>query len=464
MDQSRAERVAELEAISPQDMRKKIFDMAWPATVEAVLQMMIGMVTSALIGQIGTVAIGAAGLGRRITHLVWAIFAAVGTGSTVMVARSIGAGNNKAANRFADRAMLLTLGIIVVFTSILIMFPHWLIQTLYGTTGELLESATMYLRITALGVPFMSIMQVSGALMRGAGNTKVPMTVATTINIVNVALSYPLIFGKFGIPAMGLVGAAWALVISQVVGAILALYILYFRQTSLSLKFNGLKFVWKDARQILTIGVPAATENLMMNFGGIMLTSLVASFGAVELAAHQQGMTAESLSYMPSMGFAIAATAFVGMSLGAGSVPLAERYVKELAKWDLLLTAFTASFLIFTPKLVFSLLSNDQAVVDLGAKYLILMGICQIPQQLTGLFNGALRGAGDTKATLVISSVGYWGVRLPLSFLLARTFDMGIMGVWYAMTLDLFVRFGLSFYRYRINPAWKRRALPVDPD
>ena len=215
MNQAQADRVREMEAITPAEMRKKIFDMAWPATVESVLQMMIGMVTSAFIGQIGTIAIGAAGLGRRITHLVWAIFAAIGTGSTVMVARSIGAGNQKAANRYADQAMILTMGIIVVFTGVLILFPEWLIRTLYGSEGELLVSATLYLRITALGVPFMSIMQVCGALMRGAGNTKVPMTVATTINIVNVVLSYPLIFGKFGIPALGLVGAAWALVISR---------------------------------------------------------------------------------------------------------------------------------------------------------------------------------------------------------------------------------------------------------
>jgi putative MATE family efflux protein len=245
------------------------------------------------------------------------------------------------------------------------------------------------------------------------------------------------------------------------IGAILALYILYFRQTSLSLRFKGLRFYWPEAKQILTIGIPAATENLMMNFGGILLTSLVASFGSVELAAHQQGITAESLSYMPSMGFSIAATAFVGMSLGAGSVKLAERYIKELVKWDLLLTAFTASFLIFTPKMVFSLLSNDPEVINLGAKYLVLMGICQIPQQITGVLNGALRGAGDTRATLINSSIGYWGVRLPLSFLLARTFDLGIMGVWYAMTLDLFVRFGLSFYRYKISAVWKKKAFDI---
>jgi len=98
-------------------------------------------------------------------------------------------------------------------------------------------------------------------------------------------------------------------------------------------------------------------------------------------------------------------------------------------------------------------------VVNLGAKYLIVMGICQIPQQMTGLLNGALRGAGDTKATMVISSVGYWLVRLPLSYLLSRYFNLGIMGVWYAMTIDIFVRFAMSFTRYQIMGTWKKKAL-----
>ncbi|MCE5196212.1 MAG: MATE family efflux transporter [Negativicutes bacterium] len=459
MEDTRKARLAQMEAITTKEMRSKIFDMAWPATVEAVLQMMIGMVTSAMIGQVSTVAIGAVGLGKRITQLVWALFAAIGTGSTVMVARSIGAGNQKAANRFAEQAITLTLSIILIFTLVLVLFPGRLISLLYGSTGELLENATLYLKITALGVPFMSITQVVGALMRGAGNTKVPMMVASTMNIINAVLGYLLIFGKFGLPALGLKGAAWAMVIAQVIGGFMALYILYFRQNSLSLRFSGLRFVWKDTKQILNIGVPAATENLFLQFGGIMLTSLVASFGTVSLAAHQQGMTAESLSYMPSTGFSIAATAFVSMSVGAGSIPLAQRYVKELVKLDLALTAFTASILLFFPKVVFTLLSNDPAVVNLGAKYLILMGICQIPQQMTGLLNGALRGAGDTKATMVISSVGYWLVRLPLSYLLSRYFNLGIMGVWYAMTIDIFVRFAMSFTRYQIMGTWKKKAL-----
>src|SRR5665647_225015 len=239
MEEARTARLTEMEAISPKEMRSKIFDMAWPATMEAVLQMMIGMVTSAMIGQVSTVAIGAVGLGKRITQLVWALFAAIGTGATVMVARSIGAGNPKAANRFAEQAITLTLSIILVLTLVLFLFSGQLISLLYGSTGELLANATLYLKITALGVPFMSITQVVGALMRGAGNTKVPMVVASTMNIINAALGYVLIFGKFGLPAMGLAGAAWAMVIAQIAGGFLALYILYFRQNSLSVRFTG---------------------------------------------------------------------------------------------------------------------------------------------------------------------------------------------------------------------------------
>lgn len=191
-----------------------------------------------------------------------------------------------------------------------------------------------------------------------------------------------------------------------------------------------------------------------MQMGQIMLTGLVVTFGTVALAAHQQGLTAESLSYMPAVGFGIAATAFVGQSMGAKSPELAERYVRELAKWSVIMTVCTASFLTFTPRLVFGLLSNEAPVINLGAYYLIMMGIAQLPQQLSGVLNGALRGAGDTKAPMVIGGLGLWFVRIPLAFFLSQQMNMGIIGVWLAMTIDLFFRFGLSLYRYS-RGKWK---------
>ena len=448
------------DTISDREMRSKIFTMVWPATIESVLQMMVGIVSSAMLGRVGALAVGSVGLGRRVTMLIWGVFAAIGTGSTVMVARSVGAGDRQAAGRYARQAFLLTLGLVFSLTLFIVLFPKPILVFLYRTDGELLEVATTYLRLVALGIPFMSVMQVTGAIMRGAGNTKVPMQVATTINIVNVILSYLLIFGHLGFPALGVVGAAWAQVIAQACGALMALYIMLFRQKDIAFGLRGVGVNWQETKSVLDIGIPSAVENLTMQFGQIMLTSLVVSFGAIPLAAHQQGLTAESLSYMPAVGFGIAATALVGQSIGAGSLRMAERYVKELAKWSVMLTAFTASFLIFTPRAVFSLLSNERDVIELGARYLILMGIAQIPQQLSGVLNGSLRGAGDTKAPMVVAAIGLWGVRIPLAFYFSRTLGMGIIGVWVAMTIDLFVRFSLSAARY-LSGRWKERVATV---
>lgn len=456
MSQEEKMGVPDPNSISQAQIKKNIFAMVWPATIENVLQMAVGMVSSAMLGRVGALAVGAVGLGRRITMLIWGFFAAIGTGTTVMVARSIGKRDRAAAGRYAEQAFYLALGLVLSFSLLVFCFAEELIVLLYKTSGELLEVGTAYLRIAIWGMPFMAIMQITGAIMRGAGNTKVPMQVAAVINIVNVGLSYTLIFGKLGFPPLGVQGAAWAANIAQAVGAALALFIMLYRQEDLVFRLRGVRLSKPDIKAILGIGLPTAAENVLMQLGQILLTSLVVSFGTIALAAHQQGLSAESLSYMPAVGFGIASTAFVGQSMGAGSTELAERYVRELAKWSMILTAVTTSFLIFTPKLVFGLLSNEQAVIDLGAKYLILMGIAQIPQQLTSVLNGALRGAGDTKAPMVIGALGLWGVRLPLSYFFSLNLQWNIIGVWAAMTVDLFVRFALSLTRY-LRGNWKKQ-------
>jgi len=301
--------------------------------------------------------------------------------------------------------------------------------------------------------------------MRGAGNTRVTMITNTAANIANAALGHILIYGKLGAPALGITGAGIATVISQGVGGAIALIIFLKYQDNLRVSLVRFRFKWQEIKEMLGIGIPTSSEQLLMQFGQIALAGLVGGMGVVQLAAHNLGITAESLSYMPAMGISIAATTLVGMSVGVGSVKLAQRYVKVLVKWDLILTTVTASFLIFAPKQIFSLLSNDQAVINLGSVYLVIMGFCQFPQQLTGVFAGSLRGSGDAKATLTINMIGLWAVRIPLSYLFGSHlfglgFGWGIIGVWWAMAIDLFLRFTLMFLRYH-RGKWKRTAYRI---
>ena len=462
-----AVRRGEMEAITEKEMAGQVFNLAWPATLEAVLQTTIRMVTSSLLGHIpgySSLAISATGLADRVTRLSWCMFAAVGTGATVMVARNIGAGDPKRANRFAAHALLLGAALTIIITALLIAFPQQLINGLYNRGRQmdagLVIMAIDYLRLTAWSVPFMAINQVISAVMRGAGNTKVTLITNTTANVVNAILGYALIYGNFGAPVMGVTGAAVATVISQGVGAAIALFIFFKIQTDLRVSFKGFRIRWEQARAIFGIGVPHASEQLLMQFGQIALAGLIGSMGATQLAAHTQGIIAESLSYMPAMGFSIASTTLVGMSIGVGSEKLVRRYVNVLVKWDLVITGVTASILIFAPRQVFSLLSNDSEVIALGAVYLLAMGFCQFPQQLTGVFAGALRGAGDSRATLLNSLIGLWIVRVPLSFVFANALEWGIYGVWGAMALDLVTRFVLTIVRYK-KGKWRKAAQDI---
>ncbi|MCL2497971.1 MAG: MATE family efflux transporter, partial [Symbiobacteriaceae bacterium] len=302
--------------------------------------------------------------------------------------------------------------------------------------------------------------QIIGAVMRGSGNTRVTMVTNTTANLVNASLGYVLIYGNFGIPAMGITGAAIATVVSQTVGAIMALIIFFNFQDNLQVDFTNFRIKVEEIKEVFNIGVPAASEQLLMQFGQIALAGLIGSMGAVEFAAHNQGATAESISYMPANGFGIATTALVGMSIGVGSVSLAERYVKVLSKWNMMLTAVTASFLLFFPRQIFSLLTNDQNVINLGVYYLIIMAVCQLPQQLTGVYNGALRGSGDARATMTNQLIGLWGIRVPLSFFFAGYLKWNIISIWIAMAIDLYVRFILAYTRYR-RGIWKETAYRI---
>jgi len=410
--------------------------------------MAVGMVAMAMIGHVGREAVGAVGLSTRVTQMVWAIFASIGTGATVLIARAVGAGDRAAGRKIAAQALILAIALVAGLTGLVVWQARWLMVALFRAQAPVLDLSFQYLALVAYGMPFMAVMQVIGAIMRGEGNTRTPMGVALFVNIVSLSANYILIFGHLGFPALGLRGAAFATILAQSVGAGLALYLLHRGQDFSPSLWRQFRLDSVQIRRILKIGIPAAGEMLFWQSATIILMRLINTFGAAELAAHQLGLTAESLSYMPAVGFGVAATAFVGQSLGAGKPRQAVRYVAELARLCLILTAVTASILFFFPETIMGILTRDAEVVRLGAIYLMLMAVAQFPQQMSGVLNGALRGAGETKVPMYIGGFGLWIVRLPLSYLLAVTFNLGVMGVWVAMTIDLFVRFSLSSYQY----------------
>ncbi len=435
------------------ELRRSIFNLVWPATVESVLQMGVGLVNTAMVGHLSALAIGAVGLCSRATMIGWALFQAVSTGVTVLVAQSIGSGDKERARTVAVQGLLFGCFSVAILGA---AFAVWSAQILgvFRPEPDLLAASLAYLRIIVIGMPAQGIMMAAGAAMRGSGNTRTPMLVAVFVNLINVTGSYGLIYGNLGLPALGLRGAAISTATAQWTGALLALGALTARDSSLGLTRRG---PWRVNPPILgrmlRIGLPSTGESLFWQSAQIILTLFITGFGTTALAAHQLGIQAEGLSYMPTAGFSIAATTLVGQAVGARNYRLGGRATRELGLIAITITAFTGGLLFFAPRQIMSVLTNDAGVIALGAIYLRLMATAQIPQQLSGVLSGALRGRGDTRTPMLVAAIGLWGIRLPVAYVLAFRFGMGITGVWVGMTVDLFVRFAITSLRYRWSEA-----------
>ena len=173
---------------SMRELRRNILNMVWPVAAENVLHFLIGFVNTAMVGRLGAATILAVGLSGRVGMFVWIIFNAIGTGTTVLIARAIGAGDPQRVRRVAQQALLLAITVVgVVGTAVFTFAPSLLL--VFKATDEALPIGVAYLRILVFSLPFQVIFMGISAILRGSGNTRVPMQIAVVTNVVNVAHS-----------------------------------------------------------------------------------------------------------------------------------------------------------------------------------------------------------------------------------------------------------------------------------
>ncbi len=344
---------------SQQEIKQTIFSMVWPVATENILQLLIGFVNTAMVGRLGAAPILAVGLSGRVSMFVWIIFGAIGTGATVLTAQAFGAGDHDRIRKVAKQAFLAVFALMGLIVWILYTFAPTFMDVLKATPESAPMGAT-YLRYMVFSIPFQGMFLVISSILRGMGNTRTTMQIALTINIVNVVLNSLLIFGRFGLPALGYRGPAVSTIIGQAVGAVLA--VTYFLSPSSGVNFNlkeKFSLEFPLIRRILSIGLPSSAEMFLWQVAGITLFRLVNDFGTAAGASYQLGLQAEGISYMPTAGFGIAATALVGRSLGASNPNLAERYTKQLVTWGVMLTSFTTALLVFFPKALMRILTDE---------------------------------------------------------------------------------------------------------
>jgi len=432
-------------------VRRKVLTLAWPAVLEQLLNMSVGLADTYIVGHLGAAPLAAVGLSVQSLNLFWALFSAIGVGSTALVARRIGAKETEAAGDVARQSMLLALVIGVLVAFILWLGAPFFLDWL-GAAPDVIELGTAYMRAVASTVYMLSVLFIGSAIMRGAGDTRTPMLVMLAINAVNIAVAYTLAYGIGPLPRLGVLGSGIGAASARGLGGLLILILLIRGKGPVKMGHQIPRPNPKILGQILRIGLPAAGEQLLLRFGQVLLATFITELGTVAYAAHQVAINALSVAYMPGWGFALAATTLVGQELGAKRPERSAQSTYEALRLAVVVMAIMGGLVSLFPAQVMGVFTDDPAVIAVGIPALRVAAFAMPFLGISFTLSGSLRGAGDTTSVLVIYGSCIWIVRIANAYWLSQR--LGLVGIWIAVGADFIVRSGLLALRFR-SGKWK---------
>ncbi|HXL03663.1 MAG TPA: MATE family efflux transporter [Bacillota bacterium] len=433
-------------------LRKRVLELAGPSLVEMALVTFVNMADMIMVGRLGPAAIAAVGLTNQPVFFAMAAFIALNVGTTAVIARAIGAGDDDVASDAMRQSLILVVIMGLAVSVLGFVFAGHVLEFM-GAEPDVLPMGVSYMKIIASGGVFMVVSMSLTAALRGAGDTKSPMKANMVANVSNVIGNYLLIYGKFGFPKLGVAGAALATTIARSIAFFLLLKVVISGNSHLHLR-GPFRLNRELLERIIRVGMPSAVEQIVLRGGQLVYVKIVAGFGTTVIAAHQIGMNIMNLSFMPGTAFAIAATTLVGQGLGAGMPDLAEDWARETRRMGTVVSCCMALLFILFGKYIAMLYTNDPEVIARTAVVLRILGLVQPAQSTQFILAGGLRGAGDTKWPLYSTAIGVWVFRVAVGYLLAVVMGMELVGAWMGMAVDQLARSTIIAFRFR-SGKWK---------
>lgn len=440
--------------------RKETIKLTVPVFLELLISSLFGMIDMMMVGNSGapsiaTPSIAATGITNQVMLIGIAMAQAMSVGGTAMISRYCGANTKEKVPNVVKHLVILMIIILIVPFVLLTQSIPKDIMGFIGAEPDTINIGLNYFRIVTLGFIFQSLNLGIFGSMRGSGDTRTPMIINISINLLNVFGNYVLIFGKFGLPAMGVTGAGISTSLSHVIAFIILIYMLlnekHIVKLNLSKPFKFDKLIMKN---LLKVGGPAALEQVGFRFGVIMFIRIVSSLGTVAYATHQIASNIISLSFAPGQAFGIAASTLVGRSLGEKRVDRADTFIKETNRLALIASAFFGLLFYFLGPKIVGLYTDDLSIINSSGNVMKVIALIQPFQASAFAISGGLRGAGDTVSTLIVTIIGVFIIRLSVAYVLIKIVGLGIIGAWFAMLSDQIIRWiGISI-RYKTDK-WK---------
>lgn len=398
----------------------------------------INTVDTIMAGRLGGTTLAAVAVGSNGWFLSFIIFLGLFMAVSPIVAQRVGAAREPSeTGAFLRNALLLAVALGACWTLLVNLMARPLVGLL-DLEAATAEPAIGYLRTLAwAAIPFCLCFVLRNG-SEGCGLTKVPLAAGVSGLIVNALANYPLMYGAFGWPGLGAVGAAWGSVVA--VNAMLAVYLLAYRKVFrlANLQLFADRPRWnRDQIEIFKLGLPISAafiaESWLFNLGGL----LMARFGESVVAAHQIAINVASMAFMVPLSIGLATTIRVGQHVGAGSMHAAMLSGRAGIGLGVVFALISAATMVLLPSVIVGFYTSADEVAALAVRFLGLAAVFQLFDCVQAVANGALRGFKDTRVPMAVTLLAYWGVGMPVAAGLSLSTPVGPMGVWWGFIAGL---------------------------
>jgi len=427
---------------------REVWILAYPAILTMMSQTVMGLTDAMMVGRLGKIELAAVGLAGTLVWSIFSFFNGTVSGVNTFVAQYYGAQEHKKCGIVTWQGLYLSL----LFGIILAALGYWghVFFDLMRPSPEVRQLGSLYTRIRMSGGGFFVAYLCLSCFFRGIGNTKTPMVVVIVANLINIVGDYLLIFGKLGFPQWGVRGAAIATVFANFVAATTLLVIFLRRRYDRPFGSRStIRLHLSEIRRLLRLGTPIGVQYFLEMGSFLIFAAMIGRMGNDQLAANTSIIRLLHISFMPAFGISIAATSLVGKYVGAKQPERAVLSGYTAIKLGLFYTALVGVLFLSLRAPLVGLFNKSEQVLFLGSRILLFAAVFQFFDGAGIISAGALRGAGDTRWTMIVGVIFSWFVFAPLALLFGFGLKMGVVGSWLGATIYIIVLGSTLFWRYR---------------
>jgi multidrug resistance protein, MATE family len=438
--------------------------LAWPVVIAELGWMAMGVVDTVMVGRLSPEALGAVGMGSTIFLAIGIFGMGLLLGLDPLVAQAYGAGSLKECHRWLVHgiylALLVTGPVIAITYAVTYSMPAW------GVHTAVLDIVQPYLWVVAWSALPLLVYAALRRYLQALHVVKPVMFALVSANIINAVANWVLIYGHFGFPELGPVGAAWATLVSRVYMAavLVAAIVVHERARRTGLWATPLRADRARLVQLARLGAPAAMQ-LVAEVGVFAAaTALAGRLNPIALASHQIALNLVGVSFMFPYGVSSAGAVRVGNAAGRRDSESVGRSGWAAIAIGVGVMAVAAVLFFTIPETLVRLFSSDASVVALGSSLLFVAAIFQLFDGLQVVATGVLRGIGNTHTAMISNLVGHWVLGLPVGYLLCFRLDWGVMGLWVGLSIGLIAVGSVLLIAWSAQLASVRRTLePLTP-